>query len=344
MQHNSIKTKSLPLPAPAPLVPTRPRVADPLISLVVPCYKETESIALFVAAVDAHLSSHRIEMVFVNDGSPDATLQTLLELSARDPRVVVINLSRNFGKEIAMTAGLEHATGDVIVPMDADLQDPPEVILAFLDRWRAGYDVVYGLRSDRASDTMAKRTTAGLFYRFFNHLSQTEVPPNAGDFRLMDRVVVEAIKRLPERSRFMKGLFAWVGYPSVGVDYVRPERAAGETKFSYWKLWNFALDGIVSFSTLPLRIWTYVGCLVAVISVFYASAIVVRTLIFGRDVPGYASIMVAILFLGGIQLMSLGVIGEYLSRLFLETKRRPLYLAQGVYRNGQDVTDTIGSG
>ncbi len=340
MQQSSIQTKSL--PSAAPLMANRPRVADPLISLVVPCYNEADTIALFVAAIDAHLAGHQIEMVFVNDGSPDATLHTLLELSARDPRVVVVNLSRNFGKEIAMTAGLEHATGDVVVPMDADLQDPPEVIPAFLERWRDGFDVVYGLRTDRASDTMAKRTTAGLFYRFFNRLSQTEVPANAGDFRLMDRVVVDAIKQLPERNRFMKGLFAWVGYPSVGVGYVRPERAAGESSFSYWKLWNFALDGIVSFSTLPLRIWTYVGSLVAVMSVFYASVIFVRTLIFGRDIPGYASIMVAVLFLGGIQLMSLGVIGEYLSRLFVETKRRPLYLAQGVYRNGQDVTDTIG--
>ncbi|WP_299567659.1 glycosyltransferase family 2 protein [uncultured Sulfitobacter sp.] len=326
------------LPA-APQTPTRTRVADPLISLVVPCYQEAETIALFVDAIDAHLSGHRIEMVFVNDGSPDETLQILLDLSLRDARVVVVNLSRNFGKEIAMTAGLEHATGDVVVPMDADLQDPPEVIPAFLDRWRDGYDVVYGLRSDRASDTLAKRTTAGLFYRFFNRLSQTEVPPDAGDFRLMDRVVVDAIKLLPERSRFMKGLFAWVGFPSVGVGYVRPERAAGETSFNYWRLWNFALDGIVSFSTLPLRIWTYIGSLVAVMSVLYATVIVVRTLIFGRDVPGYASIMVAVLFLGGVQLMSLGVIGEYLSRLFLETKRRPLYLAQGVYRNGRNVTD-----
>lgn len=337
MQQVDIVTEPA-LPA-APQTPTRTRVADPLISLVVPCYQEAETIALFVDAIDTHLSGHRIEMVFVNDGSPDATLQILLDLSLRDARVVVVNLSRNFGKEIAMTAGLEHATGDVVVPMDADLQDPPEVIPAFLERWRDGYDVVYGLRSDRASDTLAKRTTAGLFYRFFNRLSQTEVPPDAGDFRLMDRVVVDAIKLLPERSRFMKGLFAWVGFPSVGVGYVRPERAAGETSFNYWRLWNFALDGIVSFSTLPLRIWTYIGSLVAVMSVLYATVIVVRTLIFGRDVPGYASIMVAVLFLGGVQLMSLGVIGEYLSRLFLETKRRPLYLAQGVYRNGRNVTD-----
>lgn len=329
-------------PSTAPLAPSRPRVADPLISVVVPCFKEAEAIPLFVDAIDAHLSDHRIELVFVNDGSPDATLEILLKLSARDPRVVVVNLSRNFGKEIAITAGLEHATGDVVVPMDADLQDPPEVIPTFLGRWREGYDVVYGLRLDRASDTFAKRMTAGLFYRVFKRLSQTEVPSDAGDFRLMDRVVVDAVKQLPERSRFMKGLFAWVGFSSIGVGYVRPERAAGETSFNYWRLWNFALDGIVSFSTLPLRIWTYVGSLVAVMSVCYATAIVVRTLIFGRDVPGYASIMVAVLFLGGVQLMSLGVIGEYLSRLFLEAKQRPLYLAQGVYRNGRRVNDTIG--
>lgn len=328
----------------APLPPRRPRTADPLISLVVPCYSESEAIGAFVPAIDAALPGHRIEFIFVNDGSPDDTLDKLMALCRRDPRVIVVNLSRNFGKEIAMTAGIEQATGDVVVPMDADLQDPPEVIGRFLERWREGYDVVYGVRADRTSDQRSKRMSAGLFYSFFNGMAQTEIPHNVGDFRLMDRVVVDALLRLPERNRFMKGLFAWVGFPATGVEYIRPARIAGETKFNYWKLWNFALDGIVSFSTVPLRIWTYIGGGVAVLSLGYALYIVLRTLVFGRDVPGYASLMAALLFLGGVQLISLGVIGEYLSRLFVETKQRPLYLLQGVYREGRHVADETGEG
>lgn len=332
-------TELVPLVSEA-LPPSQPRVADPLISIVIPCYAESEMIPAIVPAVDAALSGKRIEFVFVNDGSPDDTLAKLLALSATDPRVVVVNLSRNFGKEIAMTAGIELTTGDVVVPMDADLQDPPEVIMEFLDKWRAGYDVVYGERVDRAADGRSKRVTADLFYRLFNRVSQTEIPDNVGDFRLMDRRVINALGQLNERSRFMKGLFAWVGFPSIGVPYARPERAAGETKFNYWRLWNFALDGIVSFSTMPLRVWTYVGGAVALVSLAYAFYIVISTLIFGRDTPGYASLMTALLFLGGVQLISLGVIGEYLSRLFIETKQRPLYLLQGVYREGQFVGDS----
>lgn len=320
---------------------TRSRVMDPVISLVVPCYNESKAIEHFLPAVDSVLASHRLEFVLVNDGSSDDTIQKLIALSARDPRVVVLNLSRNFGKEIAMTAGLEQASGDVIVPMDADLQDPPEVIIDFLKRWREGYDVVFGVRYDRSSDDRSKRVTAGMFYGLFNRLAERSIPKNVGDFRMMDRVVVEALKQMPERTRFMKGMFSWVGYPSIGVEFSRPERVAGETKFNYWRLWNFALEGLVSFSTIPLRIWTYVGGLVAVLSIIYAIIIVMRTMIFGRDVPGYASIMVAVLFLGGIQLISLGVIGEYLSRLFIEAKSRPLYLLQGVYKDGQHADDNV---
>ncbi|MCL6284140.1 glycosyltransferase family 2 protein [Ruegeria sp. 2012CJ41-6] len=319
----------------SPLPPRETRRDDPLISLVIPCFAESDTVELFVSATYASLPGQRLEFVFVNDGSPDDTLAKLLALSIRDPHVVIVDLSRNFGKEVAMTAGIDVASGDVVVPMDADLQDPPEVILKFLKRWREGYDVVFGIRSDRHSDTRGKRVTAGLFYRFFNNLAQTQIPPNVGDFRLMDRVVVDAVKKLPERTRFMKGIFAWVGFPSVGVEYVRAERSAGTTKFSYWQLWNFALEGVVSFSTVPLRIWTYAGMSVALASVVFALVIVVRTLVFGRDVPGYASTMTAILFLGGIQLISLGVIGEYLSRLFLESKQRPLYLLRGIYREGK---------
>ncbi|EYD70352.1 glycosyltransferase family 2 protein [Limimaricola hongkongensis] len=321
-----------------PLPPARPRKADPLISLVVPCYAESEAIDAFIPAVDAALPQARIEFVFVNDGSRDDTLVKLLALSRGDPRVVVADLSRNFGKEIAMTAGLDLATGDVVVPMDADLQDPPELIAQFLERWREGYDVVHGVRADRSKDGRIKRATAQWFYRFFNRLASTEIPENVGDFRLMDRSVVDAVTQLPERSRFMKGLFAWVGFSSTGVEYARPERCAGTTKFGFWKLWNFALDGIVSFSTMPLRVWTYLGTLVALFSLVYGGYVIARTLIFGRDVPGYASLMVTVLFLGGIQLISLGIIGEYVSRLFVETKQRPLYLCQGVYRKGRDVS------
>ena len=320
-----------------PLPPRIPRQASPLISLVVPCYCEADAIGAFIPAVDEAMPGHRIEFVFVNDGSPDMTLETLLSLSANDPRVIVVNLSRNFGKEIALSAGIDHATGNVVVPMDADLQDPPSVIPSFLEKWREGYDVVYGERVDRSSDNRSKRVTAGLFYRLFNRVAQTEIPENVGDFRLMDRVVIDAILQMPERNRFMKGLFAWVGFPSVSVPYARPNRVAGETKFNYWRLWNFALDGIISFSTLPLRIWTYVGVGVAFLSLLYALYIVVSTLIFGRDTPGYASLMAALLFLGGVQLISLGVIGEYLSRLFVETKQRPLYVLQGVYQEGRYV-------
>lgn len=321
------------------LPPARKRTRDPLISLVVPCYNESDALEHFLPAVDAALPSQRLEFVFVNDGSSDDTMAKLIALSERDPRVVAVNLSRNFGKEIAMTAGIDQATGDVVVPMDADLQDPPDLINAFLERWQQGYDVVFGVRRDRSSDDRSKRWTAGMFYRLFNRLAERSIPENVGDYRMIDRVVVDALKKMPERSRFMKGLFSWVGYPSIGVEYARPERVAGETKFNYWRLWNFALEGLVSFSTIPLRIWTYVGGFVAILSLVYALGIVARTLVFGRDVPGYASIMVAVLFLGGIQLISLGVIGEYLSRLFVEAKARPLYLLQGVYKDGQHASD-----
>ncbi len=307
--------------------------SDPLISLLVPCYNEDEAIEHFVPAVDAALPGHRLEIIFINDGSSDNTLLKLTEMAQCDERLRVINLSRNFGKEAALTAGLDHAKGDCIVPIDADLQDPPDVILQFIEQWRNGYDVVVGLRTDRRSDTWHKRGIAQLFYKYFNKVADTEIPPNVGDFRLMDRTVVQAIHQLPERNRFMKGLFAWVGFPTTSIEYSRPVRSAGTTKFNFWRLWNFALDGIVGFSTLPLRIWTYIGTLVAILSLMFATYIAVETLIHGRDVPGYASIMTSVLFLGGIQLITLGVIGEYLARLFEEAKARPIYLVDGIYQS-----------
>lgn len=307
--------------------------SDPLISLLVPCYNEDEAIEHFIPAVDAALPGHRLEIIFINDGSSDDTLQKLTAMAQRDARLRVINLSRNFGKEAALTAGIDHATGDCVVPIDADLQDPPEVIAEFIEQWRNGFDVVVGLRADRRSDAWHKRGIAHLFYTYFNKVADTEIPPNVGDFRLIDRTVVEALRRLPERNRFMKGLFAWVGFPTAIVEYSRPLRSAGTTKFNFWRLWNFALDGIVGFSTLPLRIWTYIGTLVAVLSLMFATYIAVETLIHGRDVPGYASIMTSVLFLGGIQLITLGVIGEYLARLFEEAKARPIYLVEGIYQS-----------
>ena len=305
------------------------------LSLVVPAYNEEESIQTFIDTIDQELAPLRdqLEIVFVNDGSRDKTRQVIEAVIEKDPRVTLINLARNFGKEAAMTAGLFHARGDAVIPMDVDLQDPPALILEFVRLWRdEGYDTVYGVRSDRNADTPMKRLTAGGFYRLFNAVSTTtKIPENAGDFRLMDRRVVEVIKQLPERNRFMKGLFAWAGFNAIGVPYERPARAAGETKFNYWKLWNFALDGFFSFSSWPLRVWSYVGAGVALLSFLYILVIITKVLFFGIDIPGYASLMSVILFLGGMQLISIGVLGEYLGRMFLEVKQRPVFVVEGVY-------------
>ena len=305
------------------------------ISLVVPVYNEEESIDTFIETIDKELAPLRdqLEIVFVNDGSRDKTREVVEKAIERDSRVTLINLARNFGKEAAMTAGLAHARGDAIVPMDVDLQDPPALVLEFVRMWQEeGYDTVYGVRTDRNADTPMKRLTAGGFYRFFNAVSTTtKIPENAGDFRLMDRRVVEAINQLPERNRFMKGLFTWAGFRSIGVPYARPERAAGTTKFNYWKLWNFALDGLFSFSSWPLRVWSYIGAAVAGISFLYMMVIILKVIFIGVDSPGYASLMCVILFLGGMQLLSIGIMGEYIGRMFLEVKQRPVFLIEGVY-------------
>ena len=308
---------------------------DFTISLVVPVYNEEESIQTFIDTIDKELEPLRdkLQIVFVNDGSRDKTRQVIESVIKTEPRVTLVNLARNFGKEAAMTAGLFHARGDAVVPMDVDLQDPPKLILEFVRLWQEeGYDTVYGVRTDRNADTPMKRLTAGGFYRLFNAVSTTtRIPENAGVFRLMDRRVVEVIKQLPERNRFMKGLFAWAGFNSIGVPYERPARAAGETKFNYWKLWNFALDGFFSFSSWPLRVWSYIGAGVALLSFIYMLVIITKVIFFGIDSPGYASLMCVILFLGGMQLISIGVIGEYLGRMFLEVKQRPVFVIEGVY-------------
>ena len=312
------------------------RPADPLLSLVIPVFNEEESIDLFLDTVIPVLenASLRFELVFINDGSRDDTFARLFDRGRRDRRIRIVNLSRNFGKEAALTAGIDHAKGDILIPMDIDLQDPPDLIQPFIARWREGYDIVYGVRTARLTDTRAKRMSADWFYRVFNSMSPVRIPPNVGDFRLVDRRAVEVLRQLPERNRFMKGLFAWVGFNSIGVPYERPQRAAGMTKFNFWRLWNFALDGVVSFSTAPLRAWFYVGVVIAAIAVLYALFIVTRVLIFGIDTPGYASLLIAVLLMGAIQLLSLGIIGEYLGRLFLEVKGRPIYVVEGVYEDG----------
>lgn len=300
------------------------------LSIIVPVLNEEDTVLLFLNRVAPILDglSLRYEFIFVDDGSTDDTARILTNARATWPQIRILKLSRNFGKEAALTAGLEAARGDAVIPMDVDLQDPPELIVDFVRLWRAGYDVVYGQRVSRVADTGAKRSSAGLFYWLFNKVSALNIEPNVGDFRLMNRAALDATLRLRERNRFMKGIFAWVGFRAVAIPYARPPRAAGTTKFNYWKLWNFALDGLTSFSTVPLRIWTYIGVGVALGALIYTAVIILQTLAFGRDVPGYASLMVVMLFLGAIQLVSLGVIGEYLGRLYIESKQRPLYLVR----------------
>ena len=304
------------------------------LSLVVPVFNEAESIDLFIARISEVFTSEAqisLAMVFVNDGSTDATLDILLARQKTDPRLKVIDLSRNFGKEAALTAGLQYADGQVVVPIDVDLQDPPEVILQMIALWREGYEVVLGHRVSRDSDSWAKRFSANSFYRLHNRIAEQELPENVGDFRLMDRCVIDALKTLPESRRFMKGLFAWVGFRTASVHYVRPPRSAGNSKFNGWRLWNFALEGITSFSIAPLRIWTYLGLFVSLISFAFASFIIARALLHGIDLPGYASLMVAVTFLGGLQLVGIGVIGEYLGRTYIESKQRPVFLVRRIH-------------
>jgi glycosyltransferase involved in cell wall biosynthesis len=300
------------------------------LSLVIPMHDEAEVVDLLFTRLDDSVAGLgvQVEIVCVDDGSGDDTLQRLQARAAADRRVKVLELARNFGKEAALTAGLDHATGDVVVPLDADLQDPPELIGEFLTLWEQGYDVVYGIRSDRSSDSPAKRIPARLFYKLFNRVADFPIPPDTGDFRLMDRTVVEALKQLPERNRFNKGLFAWVGFRQIGVPYQRPPRAAGSSSWASPALWRLAFDGITSFSTTPLRVWSFVGVWAGLVAALSAIGVIVRVLIFGRDVPGYASLMVVILFCFAMQMVAIGVIGEYLGRLYQEAKGRPIYIVK----------------
>lgn len=304
------------------------------LSLVVPVYNEAEAVDVFIETIVSVFEgdeSVSIEMVFVNDGSQDCTLDRLQAAMAKDPRVRIVDLSRNFGKEAALSAGLKYAVGDVVVPIDVDLQDPPELIPAMIDKWREGYEVVLGRRISRSSDTWIKRSSANLFYRVHNKIASPKIPENVGDFRLMDRSVVDVLNEFPESRRFMKGLFSWVGFRTVAIDYVRPERSAGESKFNGWKLWNFALEGFTSFSTAPLRIWTYLGLTCSFFSLLYALFIAIDVILYGVDVPGYASLIVAVTLLGGLQLIGVGVLGEYLGRTYIESKRRPVFVVRRIY-------------
>ncbi|WP_085648600.1 MULTISPECIES: glycosyltransferase family 2 protein [unclassified Pseudomonas] len=306
------------------------------LSLVIPVFNEEDSLNGFLLRIRQVFEQEtlvELELVFVNDGSSDTTLERLLHCQQSDSRIRIVDLSRNFGKEAALSAGLQICTGQIVVPIDVDLQDPPEVILQMIERWHEGFEVVLGHRLSRRNDTWAKQTSASWFYRLHNKIAEQSLPENVGDFRLMDRCVVDALLTLPESRRFMKGLFAWVGFRTTQVEYERPERAAGQSKFNGWRLWNFALEGITSFSTEPLRIWTYLGALVSLVSFAFAMFIVLRTLIHGVDLPGYASLMVAVTFLGGLQLIGIGVLGEYLGRTYIEAKRRPVFLVRRIYES-----------
>lgn len=304
------------------------------ISIIVPFYNESEGVGYFYDAI-CHIlnqiSGMDFEVVCIDDGSRDDTLKKLISIVEKDHRFHVIELSRNFGKEAALTAGIDAATGNAVIPIDADLQDPPELILEMVKEWLKGAEVVLARRVDRSSDSLVKRKTAEIFYRFHNHLSTIQIPENVGDFRLMDRIVVDALKQLPEQHRFMKGLFAWVGFKTVTLDYVRNRRIAGATKFSGWRLWNFALEGITSFSSAPLKFWSYIGGLGALVTFIYAIFIISQTLIHGVNIPGYASLLVAVLFFGSLQLISVGMLGEYIGRIYMETKNRPIYLIRKRY-------------
>ena len=308
------------------------------LSAVVPMYNEEKNIDVFFSRVFSVLEklTPEYEIICVNDGSTDTTLEKLLEYHQKNSSVKIINLSRNFGKERALTAGLDYAKGDVVIPIDADLQDPPELIEELVHKWREGYDVVYATRRVRRGESLVRRAITALFYILLNKVSEIPIPRNTGDFRLLDKQVVKALCQLPETGRFMKGLFSWVGFRQTAVLYDRQPRYAGKSSWNYWKLWNFALDGFTSFSFLPLRIWSYVGIIISLLAIIFAGILIVSVLVKGIDVPGYASLMVVMLFLGGIVLIGLGIQGEYIGRLFNEVKKRPLYFVCGKWGLEED--------
>ncbi len=306
---------------------------SPQLSLIVPVYNESSNLDLFYERVLKVLKPLNLsyEILFIDDGSKDDSLEKLLEIRGRDSKVKVVQFSRNFGKEIAVSAGLDLAEGKAAIPIDADLQDPPELIPSLLEKWKEGYDVVYAKRTKRMGESWLKRWTASLFYRLIAKMTNIDIPEDAGDYRLLSRAAVEQLKRLRERHRFMKGLFTWVGFKQTAVFFERDPRYSGKTKWNYWKLWNFAIEGITSFSYIPLQAASYLGLLVSVFAFFYGVFIIVFKLLHGIAVPGYASLMAAVLFLGGIQLLTLGILGEYIGRIYDEVKQRPLYVIHKTY-------------
>ncbi len=306
---------------------------SPQLSLIVPVYNESSNLDLFYERVLKVLKPLNLsyEILFIDDGSKDDSLEKLLEIRGRDSNVKVVQFSRNFGKEIAVSAGLDLAEGKAAIPIDADLQDPPELIPSLLEKWKEGYDVVYAKRTKRMGESWLKRWTASLFYRLIAKMTNIDIPEDAGDYRLLSRAAVEQLKRLRERHRFMKGLFTWVGFKQTAVFFERDPRYSGKTKWNYWKLWNFAIEGITSFSYIPLQAASYLGLLVSVFAFFYGVFIIAFKLLHGIAVPGYASLMAAVLFLGGIQLLTLGILGEYIGRIYDEVKQRPLYVIHKTY-------------
>ena len=303
------------------------------ISIVCPCFNEESVIDLFYPKIKSVLEQTQksYEIIFINDGSRDSTLDVLLKLKSNQPAVRILNLSRNFGKESALSAGLAYSRGEVVIPIDVDMQDPPELILDLLNKWREGFDVVLAKRVDRSSDSFMKQFTARAFYKFHNMISNIAIPNNVGDFRLMSKRVVQTLNQFPENQRFMKGLFAWAGYKTATVEYKRAPRASGTPSFNGWKLWNLALDGFTNFSTAPLRFWLYCGTLISLASFIFGAYTVIRTLMYGRDWPGYASLLTVILFSSGVQLIGIGILGEYIGRIFNESKRRPIYIVEQEY-------------
>ncbi len=304
-----------------------------VLSVVIPMYNEADVVAALFERLLPVLRKldASFEVICVNDGSEDESLAKLLALREREPTIKILDLARNFGKEAALTAGLELARGLAAIPMDADLQHPPELIAEMVAAWRAGNDVVYGVRGSRGGEGLVKRSSSSAFYRVFNGMASHSIPANVGDFRLLDQRVVATMRNFPERTRFMKGLFSIVGFKQTAVYFEAEPRAAGLTKWRYWKLWNFALDGLTSFTSAPLRMWSYVGIAILIPSFTYAAWLVVRTLVYGIDVPGYASLAIMMLFFGGLQLVSIGILGEYVARIFTESKRRPVYIVKDVY-------------
>ena len=298
------------------------------LSVVIPMFNEAAGLGPLFAELEGALAvaGCSYEIVCVDDGSLDDTLARLMAERARNPAIKIVSLSRNFGKDIALTAGIDHCRGAAVLPFDADLQDPPGLIPPMLAKWREGYDVVNAVRADRRGDGFFKRFSAAAFYRIYNAVADTPIPPNVGDFRLLDRRVVDVLNRLPERTRFMKGLFAWVGFRQATISFDRPARAAGSSSWNLSRLIRFAVGGITAFSTAPLRMATYLGAALFVLAIVYAAFLVIRVAIVGVDMPGYASLMVTVLIFGGVQFITIGIIGEYIGRIYEEVKRRPLFV------------------